>query len=78
MFNNVKLYPNPANKKLYIEGEDIVKVILYDLMGKIILVKQTNIRQWVSLDISTLTDGIYMLKVVGKNKVYTRKVQIQL
>ncbi|MCH8318719.1 MAG: T9SS type A sorting domain-containing protein, partial [Bacteroidetes bacterium] len=76
--NNVKLYPNPANKKLYVEGEDIVKVILYDLMGKIILVTQTNIRQWVSLDISTLKDGIYMLKVVGKNNVYTRKVQIQL
>ena len=56
----MNVYPNPVETTLYFSGlNDLYKVILYDLTGKLHLKATTNS----SLDLSDLKKGIYILKL---------------
>lgn len=60
------MYPNPARNTLTIEpGEGIRKydVVIRDLKGSVILVKQQQFGK-VSIDIADLSAGLYMVQVV--------------
>lgn len=64
----VELFPNPAQDFIKLKGDFIEKVELFSLTGK-------KIKQWkpksnndIQLDISRYNQGIYLLKVEGKNK----------
>jgi hypothetical protein len=71
----LKCYPNPSTGKITIETSDKTNnrsLSVLDLTGQQILksqISQTNI----TLDISTLPDGLYFVKVVGKNGVQSGK-----
>jgi len=58
--SEVSIYPNPVNNTLFIEGNDITRIEIYDMQGRIIKseVKTTN-----QLNVSDLNQGIYMIKV---------------
>jgi len=59
------LYPNPVDGKLFIgSDEHFASVEIYDVSGRLILSKQ-NIFGMV--DVSELTSGQYMLKLVSEN-----------
>lgn len=68
----LKLYPNPSNGIVEIENvsqSKIDKVIVFDLMGKEIFVK--NISTSVSIvkfDLSFLQNGMYMVNIVLENQ----------
>ena len=65
IFNTI-LYPNPALDKisiLKISRNDIVSVI--DLLGKRYQLPQTQQNKLRSIDVSTLSSGLYMLKVIN-------------
>ena len=56
----VNVYPNPVETSLYFSGlNEISRVTLYDLTGKLYLEATTNS----SLDLSSLKKGIYILKL---------------
>ena len=56
----VNVYPNPVETSLYFSGlNEISRVTLYDLTGKLHLDATTNS----SLDLSSLKKGIYILKL---------------
>ena len=56
----VNVYPNPVETSLYFSGlNEISRVTLYDLTGKLHLEATTNS----SLDLSSLKKGIYILKL---------------
>jgi len=65
IFNTI-LYPNPALDKisiLKISRNDIVSVI--DLLGKRYQLPQTQQNKLRSIDVSTLSSGLYILKVIN-------------
>ena len=56
----IKIYPNPSSNILHISSEvDVVELKILDLNGKIIL----NPLPSNKVDISSLKNGIYLLKV---------------
>lgn len=72
------IYPNPASDHIYITlpenllGQDL-QAHLYDASGR--LVVQEDIRE-PQLNVSTLPEGIYFLKVYSPGKVFHSKVLI--
>lgn len=61
--NTLGIYPNPANDVLHIKANSAIKSIeIYDVQGKIIQTKITNVENEV-LDVSNLTQGLYFLMI---------------
>jgi len=71
---NAKVHPNPVISDLKIECEkNIDKLELYDSFGRIVI-SQENVLNNTSIDVSSLANGIYILKLrtaegVGEYKV---------
>ncbi len=57
-----KVYPNPAKNFLIIEG-NFQESHLYDILGKKVLTKINVINEKEKIDISSLKQGVYFLKV---------------
>jgi hypothetical protein len=62
------VYPNPANAELNIDGIDNIESIeVYSVTGAMVMeVTETN-----KLDISSLNEGLYMIKVKAESEVYS-------
>jgi glutaredoxin-related protein len=70
----VKIFPNPANDKLYIEmtdGSDNFDATLYNTFGQIMLKSNSN-----NLNISSLENGIYFLQIEKEGKRVVKKVMV--
>ncbi len=67
------MYPNPAKNSITVNCENSTEINIYSIDGKLVLQKavQNPVNE---LNISTLTDGIYMLKVVTDKGTVTRKL----
>ncbi|MGB2144324.1 MAG: carbohydrate binding domain-containing protein, partial [Flavobacteriaceae bacterium] len=68
------LYPNPASDRLQISNllkSDIV--LVYDLFGKTYKLSQTHHQQTRTIEISNISTGLYILKIINpsKNKIQT-------
>lgn len=63
---DVKLYPNPSRKVVYMESEGLYRIELFSLDGRLQEVKDGISGKGV-LDVSSLTSGVYAVRVyVGK------------
>jgi len=68
----INIYPNPANSKIYIESKSVIEVKLFDLLGnEIITTKEKEI------DVSNLREGIYFIQVNTNGRIYTKKIIVQ-
>jgi len=71
---NARVYPNPVSNYLNIECEESInKLELYDAFGRIVI-SQESVQNNTSIDVSSLANGIYILKLrtaegVGEYKV---------
>ena len=71
--NEIAIYPNPANDVLYIKGEDIQYVEIYNSLGLKVWNKKAGDSE--SVDISGFANGMYFVRVVEKNgNVSTTKI----
>jgi len=72
------VYPNPVNDRVYVEMNDddefIIRISMYNMVGATILDKSINNISATSLDVSGITNGVYMLKVVTDKEVYIVKL----
>ena len=61
----VSVYPNPAHNNLFISAtENINSISVTDMIGQTVIANQkTTPQQAQNIDISTLADGVYLLKV---------------
>jgi hypothetical protein len=70
----LSLYPNPAHNVLYIETEhntiDLLQVI--DISGRTVILRK-DLPERTTLDISALTEGLYLLSIQSGNTTTTRK-----
>ena len=73
---DIVVYPNPANEFLYVKTKDFkseCRVELYDPLGRMI-VDFSTMENFFSIPITTLSSGIYILKITLPNKVFKQKI----
>ena len=77
--NEIHISPNPACNRVTVSGGDIRNVELHDATGKLILLKNVEMgSRNISIDISSITKGIYIVKVaVREGSVSQRKLLVQ-
>jgi len=68
----LKVYPNPASDRLNIavNGTDIQEIQLFNISGELL---KSYAKPTPQIDISDLADGIYMLKLLGKESTETHR-----
>lgn len=72
---NLTLFPNPAQKSITIELENNSDFFysIYNLFGKIICTDKKANSHKTELNIEHLPQGIYLLKVLSGNQIFTAK-----
>jgi len=69
-----KFFPNPIENQLFIESnEQISKISIYNLMGKVIFQKEHHIFARNTIDASQWQSGIYFLEVVNAKGITETK-----
>lgn len=63
-----KIYPNPVQDRLFIESEEIINVLIFDLFGNLLVQEAEK-----SVGITHLSKGIYYLKVESVNGSVIKK-----
>lgn len=70
----VSLFPNPSSSQLQVEFEGImVQLEVFDVVGKCIIRSSEEMNSAVSLDVSTLPAGAYILKLTSKQETVLNK-----
>jgi hypothetical protein len=67
--NRLKMYPNPSNEILFIEGNGLITIT--DSVGKQILSKQIN-ADTNTIDVSKFTKGTYIISLNGRSSVFIK------
>lgn len=68
---NVKLYPNPANEFIQIEGSSSIdKIEVYSVEGKLCFTSEPH-QSEVKLDISNFNSGLYIVKIESNESAKT-------
>lgn len=73
-------YPNPANSDIYITGQNISEVKLFNIVGELVVADKNNLKaEELSIDTKHLEDGIYFLKVYFNNtsQTSTKKIMVK-
>ena len=71
---SVSMYPNPVkNNTLYFSSKEDLKVTIYDVLGKQILVKNLN-SNTNNINVETLKKGVYIVKIVSDYGEVTKKL----
>ena len=70
--SNTRLYPNPTNGILNIEGNGEMSISVMNVLGQKILETTTN--ENTTIDLSGFGEGIYMIRVETANGVKTEKI----
>lgn len=62
--DEMKVFPNPANNVLQIEGLEGKLISIYDISGKLVYTNKINSDNF-TIDISNFSDGVYSIKVLS-------------
>lgn len=79
ILHHLEVYPNPADDQLIIKntgGASLLQIALYDLSGRLVLHLASRGSTF-RLDVSSLSAGIYQLKVIAPVGIDSRKIVIQ-
>ena len=72
--SNVRLFPNPTNGVLNIEGEGIMTISVMNILGQKVL--ETAAIGNTTIDLSGFGEGIYMVRIETENRINTEKVNV--
>jgi len=61
--NNVRLFPNPVIDVFSVEGEQLDKIVIYNMLGR--MVKTLKIQEGAHFNISDLPEGLYVARVMN-------------
>ncbi len=75
--NNIgaAVYPNPAREYLNIEAEGLMNVTLYNMVGQKVFEQNVDADEFV-LDMTSMENGVYMLKVVSRKGEMTQRISV--
>lgn len=73
--NNIIVYPNPSNGEFNLKTnmESDYSITVYNLSGKIIINRKSNNSNEI-IDLNGYSDGMYLLRISGKNQSYFGKL----
>ena len=73
--NKINIYPNPSNGSLNITNAENANIIVYNLLGE--AVKNISINSAFStIDLSKLSNGSYIIKVITDKDIFTQTINI--
>jgi hypothetical protein len=75
--NDIILWPNPVKNVLYLQNDYLegTEIHIYDITGSLLFSKSIlNSNQVVTLDVSSLDNGIYFVQIKSPNKTISKKV----
>lgn len=76
-FENLTVYPNPSNGVFHIEGvtsTEKVQIKVMDVKGSVIVEKEFHTSENIQLDLSTYTEGIYVLSIETMGNFTVKKL----
>ncbi len=71
----INVYPNPAKDQISIDNAEYATVQVYNMIGEIV-VTESNINNNAKLDLSSLSEGTYLVKVIENNSITTKKITL--
>ncbi|MDE7101576.1 MAG: T9SS type A sorting domain-containing protein, partial [Bacteroidales bacterium] len=76
---SLRIYPNPTRESLFVESSDeIYRAEVYSLGGmRLMELSSASGTLQVELNVSRLAEGMYLLKVFGKNGISIEKFLIK-
>jgi len=69
------IYPNPSNGIINIANSENSNVIVYNLLGEVVANSYCN-SAFGSVDLSNLSNGSYIIKVISDKNIVTQKIDI--
>ena len=73
----VELFPNPVTDKLYIKGNGIKRVTLYNTLGQLVEDCEAENQDLAMLNVSSLMTGTYVIRIESGqgivSKVFVKK-----
>lgn len=83
--NRIACYPNPVTEgtlnvlwPLSANSDNTTLIEVYDVLGRVVFNQKTNANSdTVSINISTLSSGIYVLKATRKEQHFTTKISVE-
>ncbi|GAB5401099.1 MAG: T9SS-dependent M36 family metallopeptidase [Aureisphaera sp.] len=78
--NNFQIYPNPSNGEINISSVislGTTKVSIFDMNGRQVFSQDVEIGNRASINATSLTTGVYIIKIDGGNYEHTSKLIIQ-
>ncbi len=73
---SLKIYPNPVRGNLYIEADSEIKSVqMVDMLGQVVYSSVVNNLIY-EMNISGLTDGIYLVQIMTQNGLITHRIQV--
>lgn len=73
--NEISIAPNPVENKLTLKNIPVDSELkLYNILGTEFKANKTGNENALYLDVSSLSSGVYILKVVNKNRSTTKKI----
>jgi len=71
------LYPNPATNTIYIDNLGMVSGLnryeVFDMSGTMVKKLKLQEPEYITIDISSLSKGVYMLKLLGGDDSFSYK-----
>jgi hypothetical protein len=75
----LSVYPNPASSYIQIKSEEIKRVSLFSMEGKIVLEQSPQSSTQTIIDLPYLPSGMYLLKVTHEdNTIQFKKIALHL
>ncbi len=78
--SNIKVYPNPSAADFTVQSTDgnkIENIRLFDVTGRVVMVRNYNASNMVTLERGNLKNGVYMLEVSTKAGKATQQIILQ-
>ncbi len=73
----ISIYPNPTKGKLFIKNAENAAIYIYNIIGEeLVGIDNSKKSELFSVDISSLAEGTYLVKIVTDKYVITRKINL--
>jgi hypothetical protein len=72
--HSIQLYPNPVSDILYVKAnnETDFSISIFDLNSRLLMEKQNA----TTIDVSKLHNGIYVVNITSKGKIFSQKITV--
>ena len=73
--SNINVYPNPATNKIFVQGENIRNISLYNTMGQAVL-KQAPTSDQTEISVGNIPAGLYFIQIATDKGISTQRIVV--